>query len=429
MVPLNQLSEKRLLYVYYLASEIKDELEMTIHKTITIPSFRRSSILHYPAFYKERKDTALYLKEMGYVVQSMPLDREIYITVDKQDDIFSLCIEASTIYHKRFKKVSTEKNKIDELTEEQVEKFDKVIEIVTIRLALSHPPHIFYIPLQQFSSEVQTSDVLGLLYKADKDFGILRFTNIVGKSVAEQEVEIRVVDEKMEKALADFQKCISERLKNIKEKRKQVVVSQVQPEPKKEPLEVIIREGSRIAIEKSEEEPAYKFPHKLPRGTKWESITIKFIDDDTVQMLSQGKTHTAHYKEMGLEGKGGKPSVLWVFLRVLAMYSGEIKSNEEQADDKYKKQKQSLSDALEIYFGIDFDPFYPYQMKGKTNRAYRVKFTLIPPEKGFSFEKKEEKISALTKPVKNDPFADLALYMDDIAPSVFEQKPPEKNEA
>ena len=162
-----------------------------------------------------------------------------------------------------------------------------------------------------------------------------------------------------------------------------------EPQLKKEqPLEVRLVHGSQIAIEKPGEETRHKFPHKLPRGTKWENITIKFIDDDRVHILVQGKSHTAHYSEMGLEGKGGKPSVLWIFLRVLAMYVGEIKATDPKAVDAYKKQKQSLSDALEAYFGIDFDPFYPFQMKGKTNKTYRVKFTLLPPDEGFSFEKK-----------------------------------------
>lgn len=191
-----------------------------------------------------------------------------------------------------------------------------------------------------------------------------------------------------------------------------------EPQLKKEqPLEVRLVHGSQIAIEKPGEETRHKFPHKLPRGTKWENITIKFIDDDRVHILVQGKSHAAHYSEMGLEGKGGKPSVLWIFLRVLAMYAGEIKATDPKAVDTYKKQKQSLSNALEAYFGIDFDPFYPFQMKGKTNKTYRVKFALLPPDEGFSFEKKE-KSRLLEKLVKPDPFADLGSYMRDIAPMV-----------
>jgi hypothetical protein len=166
-----------------------------------------------------------------------------------------------------------------------------------------------------------------------------------------------------------------------------------------------------------------KFPHKLPRGTKWENITIKFTDDDAVQILTQGKSHTAHYREMGLEGKGGKPSVLWIFLRVLAMYSGEIKATDPEAVDTYKKQKQLLSNALESYFGIDFDPFHPFQ----ANKSYQVKFVLIPPEGGFSFEKKR-KSSPLEKPDKIDPFADLGSYMGDIAPVVAQKETVSKDE-
>lgn len=167
----------------------------------------------------------------------------------------------------------------------------------------------------------------------------------------------------------------------------------------------------------------HKFPYKLSRGTRWENLTIKFTGDDTVHILVQGKSHTTHYREMGLEGKGGKPSVLWAFLRVLAKYSGEIKATDPEAVDSYKKQKQLLSIALENYFGIDFDPFHPFA----TNKSYQAKFVILPPEGGFSFEKKTKQ-SPLEKPVKVDPFADLGAYMEEVAPSVAQKEAVPKDE-
>lgn len=155
----------------------------------------------------------------------------------------------------------------------------------------------------------------------------------------------------------------------------------------------------------------YKFSHKLPRGTKWENFIFKFLNDDTVQILVQGKNETIHYRDMGLEGKGGKPSVLWVFLRVLANCSGEIVISDPEANTKYKKQKQGLSEALQNYFSLDFDPFQPYT----TAKAYKTKFVIAPPEKGFSFENKTTERKA---PKENNPFADIDDFMNETAPVI-----------
>lgn len=155
----------------------------------------------------------------------------------------------------------------------------------------------------------------------------------------------------------------------------------------------------------------YRFPHKLPRGTKWENFVFKFLDDDTMQVLVKGKKETIRYQDMGLEGKGGKPSVLWIFLRVLAKCSGEIAITDPGANTRYKKQKQGLSEVLESYFNLDFDPFHPYT----TARAYKTRFVIAPPEKGFSFEKK-----TVTKeiPKEHNPFADIDDYMNEVAPTI-----------
>lgn len=417
MVPVERLGEKNLMYAYYITEEIKEQLEMTNGNTVIIPTVRyvSKSIRFYPADEKSRTATLIYLKEIGHITSKLVSGKNIYVDVPNQKTIFTLCNRLLTLYNTRFVKPSEEKVKVDALANEQVEKLRKIIEVVAIQLSMSHPPHIIYIPIIHFPQEIQQSDVIGLLYKLDKDFGALQFGRMVGEKPAEKELEIRfATGDAMIKTFLELQKSVETRYQSIQAKKKHLPLPPAAPKPA--PLEVIILESSKISIEKPEEEKQYKFPYKLPRGTKWENITIKFFDDDTLQIHVQGKEHTARYKEMGFAGKGGKPSVLWTFLRVLAMYSGEIKARDPKAVDKFKKQKQSLSEKLEDYFGL-YDPFYPFQMKEKTNKAYRVKFTLLPPDNGFTFEKKE-KISLLEKPVKKDPFADLGSYMGDIAPVV-----------
>ena len=165
------------------------------------------------------------------------------------------------------------------------------------------------------------------------------------------------------------------------------------------------------SVGKEQKEAKHRFPHKLPNGTRWENIVFKFLNDDTVQFLVQGKKETVHYRDMGLEGKGGKPSVLWAFLRVLAKCSGEIATGDPEENTKYKKQKQGLSEALQSYFSLDFDPFHPYA----TAKAYKTKFVIVPPEGGFAFEKKT--LSQET-PEENNPFADIDDYMNETAPII-----------
>ncbi len=247
------------------------------------------------------------------------------------------------------------------------------------------------IPYSHFPSSLEPFNINGLLYKLADDFHLIMAPKFDTKVVS--------FDFPMTSDSEKFHK-----FKSVVDKRCSAIV---------------LKKQTKIPVLPEEEE--CKFPYKLPRGTKWEDVTIKFLDDDTVQIFVRGKEHSTKFKDMGFKGMGAKPSVLWVFLRVLAMYLGEIKASDHRAVDKYRKQKQLLSEALEDYFRLDSDPFYPFQMEGKTNKAYRVRFSIFPPEKGFLFEKKE-KVALLEKPTKKDPFADLNSYMDDVAPIVAQKE-------
>lgn len=93
---------------------------------------------------------------------------------------------------------------------------------------------------------------------------------------------------------------------------------------------------------------------------------------------------------MGMVGKGKipQPSEQWIFLKVLAQKHGEITIKDPEAKDRYKKQKQALTEALRNYFCIDYDPFYPYQSSlEKDGNSYKIKLLLIPPSKREESEK------------------------------------------
>ena len=118
-----------------------------------------------------------------------------------------------------------------------------------------------------------------------------------------------------------------------------------------------------------------KFPHKLPRGTKWEDFIIKFLADDKILVKVRGESEELDYKAIGLEDRrNGKPDSQWAFLKVLAKFSGEISWSNQKAKDNYKKVVERLAEKLQIYFGIDYDPFHPYL----ESKSYKIKLTLIP---------------------------------------------------
>jgi hypothetical protein len=278
------------------------------------------------------------------------------------------------LYHNRFTKINAEKAKIDDLEEDQIHKLHKIIQVVTIRLSMSHSPHIIYIPVKHFPDEIQQYDLIGLLYKLDKDFDVLKFSKIVGEKPSEQEVEIRIADDKVSE-LNKLNIAVSEKLQIINKNKQDA--QQLVPMPiKKEPLEIKIVSGSKIEIENEEKISKYKLPSSLPAGTEWKNIIFKFKDDKNVHIEVKQYKHDANYSEMGFIGKGKvpEPSEAWNFLRVLAKVNGELAISDDEQKQKYKKQKEILSKKLKAYFSLDSDPFYPYE----DQKSYRIKMTLLP---------------------------------------------------
>lgn len=217
----------------------------------------------------------------------------------------------------------------------------------------------------------------------------------------------KILDTLDDTIIRGFQNMFSNPKQSANQKVQKIEISKL-PEVKIEGLKEIMK------FKQADGKP--KFPFKLPRGTKWKNITIKFLDDDNVKITAKGKEHTENYKGMGFAGKKDA-SVLWLFLKILAKYYGEIVSSDPDANDKFKKQKELLSEKLENYFGLDYtDPFYPFQIEGKSEKSYRTKFQLIPPDDGFSFEKKMVKTVETKK--KKNPFEDLQDFMNEETPII-----------
>jgi len=176
-----------------------------------------------------------------------------------------------------------------------------------------------------------------------------------------------------------------------------------------------LKDGLNAIAQSKKEADKPKFPHKLPAGTKWEEITIKFVDDENVYIQVKQYKHTASYKELGLVGRGKNPnpSELWAFLKVLAQVNGELAIKDTQARDKYKKQKELLAKALQSYFSLDYDPFYPYRSSTeKQGNSYKIKITLLPLQ---------DDNSKSTAAAEEDDDLGVKEYLKEQAPQVNEE--------
>lgn len=157
-----------------------------------------------------------------------------------------------------------------------------------------------------------------------------------------------------------------------------------------------------------------KFPYKIPSGTQWHNVIIKFLDDDQIEIYIKKLKHTTNYKEMGFVGKGKipEPSEQWILLKVLAKCNGEITIKDDTAKDTYKQQKYLLTESLKSYFSIDYDPFYPYKSSSeKSGNSYKIKLTLIPPPKRSNHPEK--------KPIEEDTLG-IEEFLNEQAPQVAE---------
>ena len=127
-------------------------------------------------------------------------------------------------------------------------------------------------------------------------------------------------------------------------------------------------------------------PLKLPIDTKWEHITIQFLDYDKVKIQAPNKFNkVVNFRKMGFENqKNGKPNKQWELFYNLSRYRGDLSWTITTYRKKFdshplstpiiRKQIQRLSNSLKEYFNINDAPFYDYTKI----RAYKTKFSLLP---------------------------------------------------
>jgi hypothetical protein len=117
----------------------------------------------------------------------------------------------------------------------------------------------------------------------------------------------------------------------------------------------------------------------VTRDTKWEDITVRFINEKDVVITVNGKSLHTDYKEMGFANRKLKqrPSnIQWMLLCIVSNYEqGKFDWKGKYATKTVRRQKSRLSHTLRDYFNIPSDPFRPYnEEKG----YYQIKIKLFP---------------------------------------------------
>jgi len=105
----------------------------------------------------------------------------------------------------------------------------------------------------------------------------------------------------------------------------------------------------------------------------WDTVEIRFLSDERVQIRTGTNAETRNYAEFGFEdGRSGKPNRAWTMLRFLAEHDGAVKhAGEEKAWAKVEKRVEEIRRVLRAYFGTSDDPF-PFV----TGTGYRARFKM-----------------------------------------------------
>jgi hypothetical protein len=94
-----------------------------------------------------------------------------------------------------------------------------------------------------------------------------------------------------------------------------------------------------------------------PPKCTWPSITIRFLDIDSVSITAAGVTGRYHFSEMGFaNGNNKRSNIQWDLLRSFSKGYGVLTWDSPGASRRNQKRKERLSETLCQFFGITDDP-------------------------------------------------------------------------
>jgi hypothetical protein len=138
------------------------------------------------------------------------------------------------------------------------------------------------------------------------------------------------------------------------------------------PLDCLLQAGSK--------KKAVVRPVSLPKGTTWEKVLIRVLDDQRAEILGGRKKEIRTFGEMGMRDSrraGDEPNVAWTLLLVLAGNGGTLEWGDKGASDNARAHMKLLRNHLRELFGIEDDPIKDY----KRQRRWQTKFTLVDQHK------------------------------------------------
>ena len=112
-------------------------------------------------------------------------------------------------------------------------------------------------------------------------------------------------------------------------------------------------------------------------NTKWENITIEFLNGHDVRIKYDSQSIDSNYVKMGFEdSKKKKPNTQWNILEHMSNHERFVSFNDVQPIlcKDLKSQKKELSQKLKDFFGIKDDPFE--YIKSEIDTGYLAKFQI-----------------------------------------------------
>ena len=113
----------------------------------------------------------------------------------------------------------------------------------------------------------------------------------------------------------------------------------------------------------------------IPEGTTWANITIRVIDEHTVEVVAGRDVTRRTFAELGMldrRRRDAVPKAAWGLLLVLASNTGSLGWGDQGASDNARQHMKSLRTLLREAFGIEDDPIHEY----KRERCWRTRFQL-----------------------------------------------------
>ena len=117
-------------------------------------------------------------------------------------------------------------------------------------------------------------------------------------------------------------------------------------------------------------------PVEVPAGTDWESIVVRVVDDEHVQVVVGRRIEVRSFRDLGMvdaRRREPTPNATWAFLLALAHAGGSMTWRDDAADDNNRKRVSELRDALKAALKLHDDPFHPYA----TGRGWAPRFALV----------------------------------------------------